>query len=698
MDYTNIIIHMSKFEFFTNITRILCPLAVLACSCSSSDPAPEPVVEENDKVLVANLPNDGKTDASEKLQSIINSNPNRTIYIPDGTYLIEHSLTTPAHATRSVALQLAKNAVLVASGNWDSDKPMISLGKTYPTNDVANAGYFFFIDGGTLDCNGVAKGVAIDGGREVAIRNLNILNTVMGINIAHGANSGSADADIKDVTITGNGKAGSTGVRINAYDNSLSRIDISNVQTGLEIVSGGNVMRNINISGCTDTNRFNGTTGIRDMTGDCWYISCSVTDCETAYRLENAQDMRPAIESFTAAWSGKTGKRHIVFDTPGAFNIMATNLVVKMNENNAVEENIITIAQNGNGQIAGLTVDDPAVLTSLNHEKFIVPADGNSAASGPAMEELTGRVVVAEIDGSGKNDVSDQLQTLVNSNPDAIVYLPDGKYLLGKPLVIKGRDKCAALRLANFAVISPTNIFQGEYLIDMDSSNDARGAWLEGGTVDGKGISRGIDIRGGKKNTVANTTVLNTNLSLFVSENSSENIISSVNTTGVYSVQSVGIAVYGSGNSLSNLRLNNIHEGVRIYSSGNVLTNVHPLHYNQEEGYASSCGFIDAIGGNTYDFCYSDQFATGFRISKGKSVLNNCNVFWFAARGNKRVAVKSDSKFDSEIKTMSVNFGHALEMSKVLEAPDEKGDGCFLRLWIKNPQNLTDSTHEQYMK
>lgn len=697
---------MSKTESITTIIksittiiiRMLCPLVLLTCSCSVSEQPTEPVVEEIDKVLVAKLPNDGKTDASEKLQSIINGNPNRTIYIPDGTYLIEHSLTTPAHATRSVALQLAENAVLVASGKWDSDKPMISLGKTYPTNDVANAGYFFFIDGGTLDCNGVAKGVSIDGGREVAIRNLNILNTVLGINIAKGANSGSADADIKDVRITGNGKAGSTGVRINAYDNTLSRIDISNVQTGLEIVSGGNVMRNITISGCSDTNMFSGSTGIRDMTGDCWYISCRITDFETAYLLENTQDMRPSIESFTAAWTGKTGSRHIVFDTPGSFNIMATDLVVKMNENNAVDENIITLAREGNGQIAGLTVDDPSVLTSLDHEKFIVPADNDFAGSDLEMEELSGKIVVADIDGSGKDDVSDQLQSLIDSNPEAIVYLPDGKYMLGKPLLIKGRDKSAALRLANFAVILPVNNFQGEYLIDIDSGKDTKGAWFEGGTVDGQSISRGINIKGGKKNIVANTTVLNTNLSLFVSENSSDNIITSVNTTGVYSVQSIGIDVYGSGNSLSNLRLNNIHEGVRIYSSGNILTNVHPLHYNQEQGYASSCGFIDAKGGNTYDFCYSDQFATGFRISKGKSYLNNCNVFWFAARGNKRVAVKSDSKFDSEIKTMSINFAHPIEISKVLEAPDEKGGGCFLRLWIKNPQNLTDNSHEQYMK
>ena len=687
-----------KGSLTTIISQILCPLALFAASCSSKDQPTEPVVEKNDKVYVADLPKDGKTDASEKLQNIINSNPNRTIYIPDGTYLIERPLTTPAHATRSVALQLAKNAVLVASSNWVSDRPMISLGKTYPTNDVANAGYFFFIDGGTLDCNGVAKGVSIDGGREVAIRNLNILNTALGIHIANGANSGSADADIKDVKITGNGKAGSVGVRINAYDNTLSRMDISNVQTGLEIISGGNAMRNISITGCTDTNVFDGSKGIRDTTGDCWYIAGDVTDCETAYSLENDRDMRPSIQSFTASWTGKTGRRHIVFETPGSFNIMATNLVVKMNENNAVDENIITSARSGNGQIAGLTVETPAVLTSSEHEKFIVAADSEVPDMDVSLEELAGKVVVAELEGSGKEDVADQLQSIVDSNPNAIVYLPDGKYMIGKPLVLKGRDKCAALRLANFAVVVPTNNYQGEYLIDMDSGNDLKGAWFEGGTVDGRSISRGINIKGGKNNTVANTTVLNTNLSLYVSENSSGNIIASVNATGVYTPQSVGADIYGPGNKLSNLRLNNIHEGVRIYSAGNTLANVHPLHYNQAEGYESSCGFIDAIGGNTYDFCYSDQFATGFRTMQGKSLLNNCNVFWFAARGNKRVAVKSDGKFDSEVRTMSINFAHPIESSKVLDAPGEKGQGCFLRLWVKNPQNLTDRTHEQYMK
>jgi len=38
------------------------------------------------------VPNDGKTDVADALQAVIDENPNRTIYFPDGIYLISKDI------------------------------------------------------------------------------------------------------------------------------------------------------------------------------------------------------------------------------------------------------------------------------------------------------------------------------------------------------------------------------------------------------------------------------------------------------------------------------------------------------------------------------------------------------------------------------------------------------------------------------
>ena len=42
---------------------------------------------------------DGKKDVSAAIQKIIDSNPNRTLYFPDGIYLISKPISTPADPT-----------------------------------------------------------------------------------------------------------------------------------------------------------------------------------------------------------------------------------------------------------------------------------------------------------------------------------------------------------------------------------------------------------------------------------------------------------------------------------------------------------------------------------------------------------------------------------------------------------------------
>ena len=71
---------------------------------------------------------DGTTDVSESIQELIDNNPNRTIFFPDGEYLLGTPILTPAHPKKSVDIQLSNYACLKASKTWNSEEAMVRLG------------------------------------------------------------------------------------------------------------------------------------------------------------------------------------------------------------------------------------------------------------------------------------------------------------------------------------------------------------------------------------------------------------------------------------------------------------------------------------------------------------------------------------------------------------------------------------------
>ena len=77
--------------------------------------------------------NTGK-DVSDALQKLILDNPNRTIYFPDGEYLLSKPLDTPANPVHSVSLELSAYAVIKATDDWSADEALIRLGAAEPFN------------------------------------------------------------------------------------------------------------------------------------------------------------------------------------------------------------------------------------------------------------------------------------------------------------------------------------------------------------------------------------------------------------------------------------------------------------------------------------------------------------------------------------------------------------------------------------
>lgn len=273
-------------------------------------------------VVTDYIDSDGSSDVSDAIQGIIDSNPNKTIYFPDGIYLIEKPLCTPAEPMKSVDLQLSSYAVIRASENWQGGA-LIRLGGKDAANDTHTPGSNYSLTGGILDGRGVANGISIDSGRETAVRNVSVKNAVVGINVAYGANSGSSDADISDVNIIGTGTTDSVGIYVEGFDNTFTNIRIGNVFTGVHLKSSSNSLRNIHPLYYSDYTDYENSCGFLDEGGSNIYDFCYSDQFCIGFRTVNG--VSSIFDNCFCFWYTSSGGREIAFKADGKFNSVATN-------------------------------------------------------------------------------------------------------------------------------------------------------------------------------------------------------------------------------------------------------------------------------------------------------------------------------------------------------------------------------------
>ena len=311
-------------------------------------------------------------------------------------------------------------------------------------------------------------------------------------------------------------------------------------------------------------------------------------------------------------------------------------------------------------------------------------------------------------------DVSDALQRIIDENPNRTIFFPDGEYIISKPILTPADPtKSVSLSLSAYAIIRAAKGWEhNEAMIRLGGKCKANNIttpgsnyYLEGGIIDGNGVAKAISIDSGRETVVRNCSIKGTLVGLHikrgVNNGSSDCDISGVNIVGCSDENSIGVLVEGFDNTFTNMRIGGVHTGFIIKSEANCLRNIHPLYYGNGKHYASSCGFVDERGNNFYDFCYSDEFATAFRISKGyRSTYTNCFAYWYSKRGDKHVVFKSEGAFNSIITNMCAGFTRRnnVKLNRVLECDSEGGKGSFINLNIRDPRLANDSTHEVYMK
>lgn len=326
-----------------------------------------------------------------------------------------------------------------------------------------------------------------------------------------------------------------------------------------------------------------------------------------------------------------------------------------------------------------------------------------------------GYVIVTDyVDANSGEDLSEALQQIIDDNPNRTIYFPDGVYLISQPLCTPAEPTLSvALQLSNYAVIRAAEGWShDEAMIRLGGKNEANNIttpgsnyYLDGGVIDGAGVAKGVSIDSGRETVIRNTSIKNVEMGIHVKKGansgSSDCDIMSVNIVGNNSPTSVGVLVDGFDNTFSNMRIGGVHVGFQIRSQANSLRNIHPLYYGSNDGYATSCGFLDEAGNNWYEFCYSDEFASAFTILNGRrSLYNDCFAYWYSKRGDKHVAFTSVGRFNSSVRNMNVGFGshNAAPENLVLDVSEEGGTGDLTNLHIENKSVVTRNDYKSYMR
>jgi hypothetical protein len=304
-------------------------LLTLACSIPQISPARRHAGSGSGAMLLVTdyVKADGKTDVADALQKLINDNPNRTLYFPDGVYLVSHPILTPADPRRSVQLELSNYARIVAAATWADGGAMVRLGGCLPANDISTPGSNYGLRGGIIDGNGVADGISIESGRETKIQNVSIKNTRIGIYVKYGANSGSSDADISDVNIVGNNHADAVGVLVDGFDNTFTNMRIAAVNVGFHLRSAGNNLRNIHPLYLAGKDQdYPSSCGFWVEREHNWLTFCYSDNMATAYRVKG--DKSCTFTDCFAMWYSAKVPSQTVFETDGPFQSFVSGLRV----------------------------------------------------------------------------------------------------------------------------------------------------------------------------------------------------------------------------------------------------------------------------------------------------------------------------------------------------------------------------------
>ena len=321
-------------------------------------------------VLLHGVVGDGVTDNSTAIQSLIDNNPNKTLYFPNGTYLLSKSIITSANYQNSVQLKLDKYAILKADSNFTGDYVIELGGKDTVNQSMYNIGVLYGLDGGIIDCNNVCGGIFVYG-ISPTVTNTEIRNcATIGIKLPNGVHNGSADAYISNIHIFGNNDVDTIGVDCEAADNTIQDVKTYKTQIGIKITGGANYIRNIHcLYSNDDLTNYNSSIAFYIKSWNNSLYQCYSDQFSTGFYIDG--NYRNYFYTPYIFYYEGGNYTHTAFYCNGLFNCFIDNPWIEFKSSDGTNTVLKLINKNyPEGNITNMHISNPSYLTLSDEECY----------------------------------------------------------------------------------------------------------------------------------------------------------------------------------------------------------------------------------------------------------------------------------------------------------------------------------------
>ena len=213
---------------------------------------------------------DANEDVADAIQKLVDENPGRTLYFPDGEYLISKSIETSADPAKAVSFRFSNYAKLKAMDSWnegtkqvnapadlaapelkpkdiarEGSAPLLHLGAKDKSAADESSPACYSVEGGILYGSKKADAIWVEGASKVDIRYTSIKFAVIGIYVKSGEEGKEPVVDVYNVNVIGSGSEDSMGVVLETDSNTLTNMRLVSNQISIMVSGSNNFLRNL---------------------------------------------------------------------------------------------------------------------------------------------------------------------------------------------------------------------------------------------------------------------------------------------------------------------------------------------------------------------------------------------------------------------------------------------------------------------
>ncbi len=302
-----------------------------------SDPTEWITDQNTDDYVVVKATNG---DMYETLQKLINDNPNRTIYFPDGVYTVSQPLVISTEPEKRVSLRLSQYAVISATTGWKRGEPVIHFGKgeTADESNIDAVGARCYVSGGTIDGKESGVGIRIDGKGNILINHIALKNVLVGVEI------NTDNVDVDSITGTGNSARDSGYILINGSNNTVTNLRMCEGYYGIKLLKENNTLRNLHpLIGPMREDP--GTIGFWDLSRGNFYDYCYGDQHAMTFKLCDGNTS--VLNGCYGYWYSNANGRHYGIYADGRFNSVVYGTRIDMCHPSDVSNAYIVVREDG---------------------------------------------------------------------------------------------------------------------------------------------------------------------------------------------------------------------------------------------------------------------------------------------------------------------------------------------------------------